>query len=298
MKTILRRLCALPMLAAWMASMALTAKVMAQPPVASTEVTTGERPGVTLYQASGLKGSIPLKKVYKVDPSGDTGHYVLEFASSNMNTEMEIMAKFVVPSGMTFVSFELSTANGPQQVTTAGADSWDGKTLVDKVTVSPWNMNRVLQQCTAQLDNGDGTFKNSATFDLQADSTEIIRGKGIAKFPNAPPGSASSSEGTVRPRTRVTAYIVFEDRQRSDGRVAKPLSANKTDPLRVAPMRIVTPRIVAQPTTDRLPRTPAARLTSPVQPLPAKDRFERTKPHVNAPIRPLLPGAKPQPRQR
>lgn len=277
MNTILRSLSAL-LLLVWLASSAL-----AQPPVAANELATAEKPGVTLYQVSGLKGSIPLKKVYKVDPSGDTGHYELEFASSKLNTDLEIMAKFVVPSDMTFVSFELRTANGPKQVTTAGADSWDGKTLIDKVTVSPWNMNRVLQQCIAQLDNGDGTFKSSATFDLEADATEVIRGKGIAKFPNAPPGSASSLEGTMRPRTRVTAYIASEERR---GGVRE--ASRVTMPRVVLPPREVERPVVNQttnpavsPPPQRQPVAPV-RLTGTVNPMPAKERFERTKPHVNA----------------
>jgi hypothetical protein len=285
----------------------------AGPPVASTKVATGEKTGVTLYQASGLKGSIPLKKVFKVDPSGDTGHYELEFASNKMNTEMEIMAKYVVPTGMTFQSFEVRTTNGPTQVTPAGADSWDGQTIIDKVTVSPWNMNRVLQQCVDQLKNGDGTFKDSATFDLEADSTEVIRGKGIAKFANAPPGNASSLEGTVKPRTRVTAYIVGEDRKGAASKDAKRVASPP-----VESHRVVTPRPVvrpAQPNSDRgttrpagvnktpvatqpLPRIPSTRLGSSVDPTPAKDRFERNRPHVNVPARPAAPSTKPRVPQR
>jgi hypothetical protein len=298
---------------AWLASCAalvaslasLTA--LAQPPVASTDVKAADKVGVTLYQVNGLKGSIPLKKVYKVDPSGDTGHYELQFASSNMNTEMEIMAKYVVPAGMTFQSFEVRTVNGPTQVTPAGADSWDGKTIIDKVTVSPWNMNHVLQQCVAHLQNGNDTFEDSATFDLEADSTETIRGNASAFFPNAPPGSASSATGTMKPRTRVTAYIVGADRKGSDDREVKRVAPAKstTQPADVIKTPVAkTPVVTPQPQ-----RTAPARLTGTVNPVLAKDRFERTKPHVNvspsrvdpqrfAPPRTAEPKVKPRVPQR
>lgn len=290
-----------------LAALLCATAVYAAPPVASTDLSAGERAGVTVYQVNGLKGSIPLKKVYKVDPSGDTGRYELQFASGQMNTEMQIMAKFVVPAGMTFKSFEVHTANGPQQVTPAGADSWDGQTIVDKVTVSPWNMSRVLQQCVAHLRNNDGTFKDSATFDLQADSTEVIRGNGIATPPNAPPGSAASASGTMTPKTRVTAYIVGEDRKgaapaREAKRVAPPRQV-----LQPTNVPLSNGRVTMTPTANvRLPgavpqsqpqRLPSARLTGSANPLPAKDRFERTKPHVNAPLRQVMPNVKTAPRR-
>ena len=312
-----------------LAALLVATTAYADPPVASTDLSAGEKVGVTVYQVNGLKGSIPLKKVYKVDPSGDTGHYELQFASNNMNTQMQIMAKYVVPAGMTFKSFEIHTANGPTQVTPAGADSWDGQTIIDKVTVSPWNMSRVLQQCIAHLQNGDGTFKDSATFDLQADTTEVIRGNGIATPPNAPPGSASSSSGTMKPRTRVTAYIVAEERKGSEsprdaqrvlpaenrvearrpvlqpnglppssGRVVTtPPNVRLPQPV-VPAVRQPVPATVRLPVaTPQPPRTPAARLTGTVNPIPAKDRFERTKPHMSAPIRPMTQSSKPAPRR-
>lgn len=281
---------------AWLAGLAallavaLPAPVQAAPPVASTDVAVEEKDGVTLYQASGLKGSIPLKKVYKVDPSGDSGHYELEFASASMNTEMQIQAKFVVPSGMTFKSFEVRTTNGPTQVTPAGADSWDGQTIIDKVTVSPWNMNRVLQQCALQLQKADGTFKDSATFDLVADSTELVRGNGIASFPNAPPGGASSYTGMVKPRTRVTAFIVAEGRKGEDSREVKRVlseSPARKPTANAATGKLARPVLTAgtlkRPGTSPKPQpAPTGRLTArPSGPVPAKDRFERTKPHVN-----------------
>jgi hypothetical protein len=267
----------------------LAAPALAAPPVASTDLAVEEKAGVTLYQASGLKGSIPLKKVYKVDPSGDTGHYELEFASAGMNTQMQIMAKFVVPAGMTFKSFEVRTTNGPTQVTPAGADKWDGQTIIDKVTVSPWNLNRVLQQCVQQLQQPDGSFKDSATFDLVADSTEVVRGKGIATPPNAPPGSATSATGTVKPKTRVTAYIVAEDRKGADGREAgrlrteSPARKPPTAPATRKPVRPAATADTLKPGTSRKPQAASSgRLTArPSRPVPAKERFERTKPHVN-----------------
>jgi hypothetical protein len=268
----------------------ITSSAHAGPPVASTDIKSAEKTaGVTLYQASGLTGSIPLKKVFKPDPSGDTGHYELQFASNNMNTKMDILAKYVVPAGQTFKSFEIHTTNGNTQVTPASADTWDGQTISDKVTVSPWNMNRVLQQCVDHLKNGDGTFKDSATFDLEADVTEVIRGNGSATFPNAPPGSASSATGTVRPRTRVTAYIVNADRRASERKpdveqVDRRASGRKPD---------VSARV-----TPQLPRTAPPRLTAPLNPVAAKDRFERTKPHVNAPMRPAAPSVKSRVPQR
>ena len=132
-------------------ALSVAAPVQAQPPVGPSQLAAKEKIGVTLYQVNGFRGKIPLKKVYKVDPSGDTGHYELEFASSSMNTKMDWEAKLVVPSGMIFKSLEVSTFNGNVNVTPASADSWDGQTIIDKVTVSPWNMNHVLDQCIAQL---------------------------------------------------------------------------------------------------------------------------------------------------
>jgi hypothetical protein len=265
------------------------ATAQAAPPVAPGDLAAKGKDGVTLYQASGLKGSIPLKKVWKADPSGDTGHYELQFASENMNTELQIMAKFVVPSGMTFKSFEIHTTNGPTQVTPAGGDEWDGQTIIDKVTVSPWNMNRALQQCVQQLDQGNGTFRDSATFDLVADTTEIIRGNGIAEFPNAPPGSASSFSGSCRPKTRVTAYVTAEERKGTDSREVKRASADRpivkpaigaatTKPTRLAPAA----GAVKIPATTRLPQPAASGdLKGIIGTVEARDRFYRTKPHVN-----------------
>jgi|GEM_PF-5683601 len=216
------------LLATLFALSATPVRVQAQPPVGPTQVAAEEKIGVTLYQASGLSGKIPLKKVQVVDPSGDTSHYELQFASGGMNTKMDFEAKFVIPAGMVFTSFEVSTTNGNVNVTPAGANSWDGQTMIDKVTVSPWNMNRVLQQCVDHLKKADGSFKDSATFDLQADLTEIVRGNASCKFPNAPPGAFSSYSGQVKPRTRVTAYIVEESRIGRGGREPKRLSLDQS----------------------------------------------------------------------
>ena len=275
-------------LAALLAILSATT-TQAAPPVASGDLAAKEKAGVTLYQASGLKGSIPLKKVWKPDDSGDTGRYVLEFASGNMNTEMQIQAKFAVPSGMVFKSFQIHTTNGPTQVTPAGADEWDGQTIIDKVTVSPWNMNRVLSQCVQQLDQGDGNFKDSATFDLVADSTEIIRGNGVAENPNAPPGSASSYSGTVKPRTRVTAYIVSADRKGADSREVKRVSSERPAVKPTIGTAAVKPTRLA-PAVGELKMPAAGRKPQPAAvgelkgiggTSPAKDTFIRTKPHVN-----------------
>jgi hypothetical protein len=286
-----------------MLAMLLAAPAQAQPPVGPTGVATAEKVGVTLYQASGLHGRVPIKKVYKVDPSGDTGSYVLEFASANMNTKMEFEAKFVVPAGMVFKSFELGTFNGPIQVTPASADSWDGQTIIDKVTVSPWNMNHVLEQCIAHLTNPDGTFKDSATFDLEAGLTEYVRGKGIATFPNAPPGGASSDSAQVKPRTRVVAYLVEESRKSEGSREIKRLSSDRpavrlpgspsARPGRPAPSRDTgsgasgaKPKFDVQvlPGRSRLPQSASAgRLSGGSTPAAAKETFQRKKPHVNVP---------------
>jgi hypothetical protein len=255
-----------------------------QPPVGPTNVATEEKVGVTVYQVNGFNGEIPLKKVYKVDPSGDTGHYELEFASGNMNTKMQWKAKFIMPPGMIFKSFELFTANGPIQVTPASADTWDGQKLIDEVTLSPWSMSHVLQQCKQQLTNPDGTFKDSATFDLQANEVDQVRGKGICTFPNAPPGSASSYSGKATPKTRVKAYIVGGGQKATVGGDATRLSSGR--PAARPPSRIPTGR----PSRPMPPRdTGGASVKKPatgVLVLPsggtaAKEKFVRTKPHVN-----------------
>jgi hypothetical protein len=213
---------------------------------------------------------------------------------------------------MVFTSFEVSSHNGPQQVSTAGADSWDGKTLIDEVTVSPWNMNRVLQQCIDQLTNPDGTFKNSATFDLVASETEQIRGKGICKLPNAPPGALSSYNGKMTPKTRVEAYIVNADRRGAETRdnarlsssdSASPASTDKPTrrplPGRPSVDKPSTGIPATRVPTSRLPQTqvPPRRVPQAGSAIPGasgrligdasqatlgKEKFQRTKPHVNA----------------
>ena len=285
-------------IAALLAISSAPARIQAQPPMGPTQVAAEEKVGVTLYQASGLTGKIPLKKVQVVDPSGDTSHYELQFASGNMNTKMEFQAKFVVPAGMVFKSLEIGTFNGPTSVTPAGADSWDGQTIIDKVTVSPWNMNHVLEQCIAHLRQPDGTFKNSATFDLQADITEFVRGKGVATFPNAPPGSAMTDSAQVKPRTRVTAYIVEESRKGEAGRAINRLSGDRpavrlpgtsVRPSRPAPQRETDSAAPAKPAKfqaevlsipPRRPQTAAPRrLSASSSSSPAKEQFQRKKPH-------------------
>lgn len=264
-----------------------SAPVHAQPPVGPGNIATAEKVGVTLFQVNGFNGQIPMKKVYKVDPSGDTGHYELDFASGGMNTKMAFKAKFVLPAGMVFKSLEVFTANGPTQVTTAAADTWDGHQIIDEITLSPWDMNRVRQQCIQQLTNPDGTFKDSATFDLQANLTEVVRGKGICSFPNAPPGSASSYSGTATPKTRVKAYIVGGS-QHVGGGESPGIGRAGAKPNRIPTTSVPSGR----------PTQPAGRGTGIKKPaigelvLPsggtaAKDRFERTKPHVNAASEPL-----------
>src|SRR5262245_27507697 len=274
----------------------LTLPALAQPPVGPTDVAAADKIGVTLYQGNGFSGKVPLKRIYKADPSGDTGHYELEFASDNMNTKMDWKAKFKMPAGMILKSFELSTANGPIQVTTAGADSWDGQTLIDTVTLSPWNLNRVLQQCIDHLKQPDGSFKDSATFDLQADLTELVRGKGICTAPNAPPGSASSYSGQATPKTRVTAYIVNPAQKvTSDGR---PDRLSQPRPGRLPPSdsgiggagHQPASGTLVLPTGPRLPQPASAgRLIAEPKRTEARETFKRTKPHVNfgVPVRQL-----------
>ncbi len=283
------------LLATLLALFVSPARVQAQPPVGPTQVATEEKVGVTLYQASGLSGKIPLKKVQVVHPTGDTSHYELQFASGNMNTKMEFQAKFVVPAGMIFKSFEIGTFNGPTSVTPASADSWDGQTIIDKVTVSPWNMNHVLEQCVAHLKQADGTFKSSATFDLEASVTELVRGKGIATFPNAPPGSASVYSAQVKPRTRVTAYIVEESRKAETGRQMRRLSGAR--PAQREPIKTIRPARTA-PQSGSGSAAPATQATFQAEVLSppvrkpqiaapqrnqpyggAKETFQRTKPH-------------------
>jgi hypothetical protein len=280
-------------------ALSVAAPVRAQPPVGPSQLAAKEKIGVTLYQVNGFKGKIPLKKVYKVDPSGDTGHYELEFASSGMNTKMDWEAKLVVPSGMVFKSLEVSTFNGNVNVNPASADSWDGQTIIDKVTVSPWNMNHVLQQCIDHLKQPDGTFKDTATFDLQADLTELVRGKGIWNAPSAPPGSFSSDSEQVKPKTRVTAYIVEESRKSEGGKEVKRLtsgrpaarmpSSQNTRPAGPAPKRDTGSRVSpakatfeAQvlPARPRMPRPASSgQLIGDSAGAAAKEKFDRKKPH-------------------
>ena len=88
---------------------------------------------------------------------------------------------------------------------------------------------------------------------------------------SCPPGSATSFSGTMKPRTRVTAYIVSADRKGADSRDVK----------RVAP---------GLPTTGALKLPPSGRQPQPAASgelqviggvIPAKERFIRNKPHVN-----------------
>ena len=284
----------------WLAGLAAVLAIgpvpaVAQPPVGATDIAAAEKAGVSVFQVDGFNGQIPMKKVYKVDPSGDSGHYELAFASEGMNTKMKWKAKFVLPAGQVFKSLEVSTFNGPTGVTPASADTWDGKKIIDEITLSPWNMNHVLQQCIQQLTNPDGTFKDSATFDLQADLTEVVRVKGICNVPSAPPGSASSYSGQATPKTRVKAYLVGEQHvgggpHATASPEAKKLTAGPSAGQATLPVaglggaiKKVGPGTLVLPTGDGTA---------------AKDRFERTKPHVNvasegAKLRQLVP-IKPQ----
>jgi hypothetical protein len=211
-----------------------------------------------------------------------------------MNTKMDFQAKFVVPAGMVFKAFEIGTFNGPIQVTPASADSWDGQTIIDKVTVSPWNMNHVREQCIAHLTTPDGTFKDSATFDLQADLTELVRGSGIATFPSAPPGHASNYSAKVTPKTRVTAYLVEESRRSEAGREMRRLSGAR--PAQREPIKTVRPTRpapqIGSGSTAATQATFQAEVLSPPVRKPqlatpqrnqayggAKETFQRTKPH-------------------
>ena len=269
-------------------ALGLTLPAQAQPPVGPTDVAAADKIGVTLYQANGFSGKIPLRLVFEGNPQTDMGHYELKFASDNMNTKMDWKAKFKMPAGMIFKSFELGTANGPIQVTPAGADSWDGQTLIDTVSLSPWNLNRVLQQCIDHLKQPDGSFKDSATFDLQADLTELVRGKGICAAPNAPPGNASSYSGQATPKTRVTAYIVNPLKKATvDGR---PDRLSLPRPARLPPSdssiggagRQPASGSLVLPTGPRLPQPASAgRLIAEPKRTEAKETFKRTKPHVN-----------------
>ena len=144
----------------------------------------------------------------------------------------------------------------------------------------------------------DGSFKSSATFDLEASITEYVRGKGIATFPNAPPGSAMSDSAQVKPRTRVTAYIVEESRRSEAGREMRRLSgARPADRLHFKfPVKTQREAGSAAPATQatfqaevlsppfRQPQSAAPqRLKTNPSSSAAKETFQRKKPHVNVP---------------
>ena len=77
-------------------------------------------------------------------------------------------------------------------VSPATADAWDGKTMIDKVSIAPWSMVNVLNQCEQQLGNPDGSYKSSATFDLQPGSSERVLAQGFSRHPNAGPAGTQN----------------------------------------------------------------------------------------------------------
>ncbi len=245
-----RRIC---LNSAVFAAFALLASLAhAAPPLGPTNLGIETKPGVTLYQANGLRGSIPLKKVWVSYPSGDDGYWDLEFASSNMNTNVQFIAKFVLPGNTDFKSFQvkLYNSNVPNNVsiTPTSADQWDGVTMIDKVMLNPWSLNNVLAQCKDHLTNGDGTFKNSATFTLLAGQLDSVKATGMYVY-SGTSNVGSMSSLPLKPRTRVTAYLVNSEIGRG------PVSDSRIAIKRPSPSgRVVSPRYVrAQPKMPFVP---------------------------------------------
>jgi hypothetical protein len=175
---------------------------------AITDLTIPEKSGVTLYQINGFHGRVPMKAVTGVGPHGAEG-LRLEFASSNMNQTTQWMAKAVAPSGTVLKSFQVASGNGIVSITPNSADSYDGRTIVDKVAIKPWNLISLLRQCREQMTNSDGSFKNSVTFDLQGTENQV-RGNAVFAYeanPNDPTKWVTRS-AKVNAKTRVTAYLV------------------------------------------------------------------------------------------
>lgn len=224
-----------------------------------------EKIGVTLYQINGFKGQIPLKIVSKLVNGNEVKS--LEFAHPNgMNENMQFMAKAVAPSGMIYKSFQISTVNGVASVTPASADQYDGKTIIDKVTLKPWQLSNVLQQCRTHMANGSG-WKSEATFDLQVNSN-VVHGKAVfalAANPNDPTKWTSRS-ATVSPKTRVRAYLVSSSR--SEARPSR------------KPSRFSRPanQLNRRPTPQRIPQQIQPTRRPSVLKLAPSRRIERPQP--------------------
>ncbi len=193
-------------------------------------LTAPEKTGVTLYQIDGFRGTVPMKVVSGV---GSHGNEVtqLVFASSNMNQTMQWMAKAVAPSGTVFKSFEVSTSNGIVGVTPNSADSYDGKTIVAKVSLKPWRLSSLLRQCREQMTNPDGSFKDSVTFDLQG-GADIVHGKAVFAYEADPNDPTKWLSRTARAyaKTRVTVHLVNSHKQakpKRPSRLSQDASANK-----------------------------------------------------------------------
>lgn len=163
--------------------------------------------GVTMYQASGLTGVIYLKAVPQINPQGEYTGDKLELYNS-VNTKMKWMVRFDLPQGRDFVGLSVSANTTGASVSPATADSWNGQTMIDKVSIAPWSINRVLQQCEQHLRNPDGTYKTSAVFNLQPNLTERVKVDGHCRLPGAPPSNTESYSAQAYPRTRVTAYVL------------------------------------------------------------------------------------------
>lgn len=215
-----------------------------------------EKVGVTLSQASGLKGTIYLKVVPQINPQGEHTGDKLEFYTT-MNTQMKWLVRFNLPPGRDFKGLDIGAHTQGASVSPATADSWDGKTMIDKVTVKPWSMVRVLAQCEQQLRKPDGTYRQTAVFNLKPNSTERVRAKGSCLLPGAPSSNTESFTAFAYPKTRVTAYVL-DVRSGRPGPVGIPQKfGNSGRPTgRRIPASTRQPTIPAQPPSTRPGRRP------------------------------------------
>lgn len=172
-----------------------------------TGLTTPVKKGVTLYQANGLTGLIYLKKVPQINPQGEYTGDKLEYMST-MNTQMKWLVRFDLPPGNEFRGLSVAAHSQGATVTAATADSWNGTTMIDTVSVVPWSLNGILQQCEQQLKKPDGTYKQSAVFNLQPGISERVRAAGYHAAPGAPSSNTQSATATTNPTTRVTVYVL------------------------------------------------------------------------------------------
>lgn len=185
----------------------LSASALAQPTGGPSGLKSPAKKGVTLYQANGLTGTIYLKAVPQINPQGEYTGDKLDFLYT-MNTNMKWLVRYDLPNGHAFKGLSVSAHSQGANVSPATADSWDGATMIDTVTIKPWSLSRILQQCEQHLKKADGSYKASAVFNLQPGASERVRAQGVSIPPGAPPSNTQSASAVVFPTTRVNVYVL------------------------------------------------------------------------------------------